>query len=71
MKTTTVDVTSFQTPLDPLVVEKRLRALPGVTRASANFASASATVHYDETTTSVDALREAVRDSTNGSPTLC
>lgn len=62
MKTTTVDVTSFQTPLDPLVVEKRLRALPGVTRASANFASASATVHYDETTTSVEALRKAVRD---------
>lgn len=62
MKSATLDVTSFQTPLDPLVVEKRLRAVPGVRRASANFASASTTVLYDETATSVEALREAVRD---------
>ncbi len=62
MRTTTVDVTSFQTPLDPLVVEKRLRALPGVRDASANFASASATVVYDEAETDVETLRQAVRD---------
>jgi Cu2+-exporting ATPase len=62
VKTTTVDVTSFRTPLDPLVVEKRLRALPGVRTVSANFASASATVTYDEATTDVGALRDAVQD---------
>ncbi|MBI5941034.1 MAG: copper-translocating P-type ATPase [Caulobacterales bacterium] len=62
MRTTTVDVTSFQTPLDPLVVEKRLRALPGVRVVTANFASASATVVYDEAETDVAALRQAVRD---------
>lgn len=62
MRTTTLDVTSFRTPLDPLVVERKLRALPGVVAASANFASASASVTYDETLTTVEALREAVRD---------
>ena len=62
MRTTTVDVTSFKTPLDSLVVEKKLRALPGVMKAAANFGSASATVTYDETRTSVSALRQAVRD---------
>jgi Cu2+-exporting ATPase len=62
MRTTTVDVTSFRTPLDPLVVEKHLRALPGVRAVAANFASASATVTYDETLTDVEALRHAVND---------
>ena len=62
MRTTTVDVTSFLTPLDPLVVEKRLRALPGVRTVTANFASASATVVYDEAETAVETLRQAVRD---------
>ena len=62
MRTTTVDVSGFTTPLDPRVIEKKLRNLPGVSSASANFASASATVAYDETRTSVRALRQAVRD---------
>ena len=62
MRTTTIDVTSFQTPLDPLVIEKRLRALPGVRTVAANFASASATVTYDDQVTDVDGLRQAVRD---------
>lgn len=62
MRTATVDVTGFTTPLDPLVVEKMLRALPGVHSAEANFASASATVTYDEIQTNVRALRQAVRD---------
>jgi len=62
LRTATVDVTSFRTPLDPLVVEKKLRALPGVAQVAANFASASATVTYDESRTSVAALRQAVRD---------
>ncbi len=62
VRTTTIDVTSFATPLDPLVVEKKLRTLPGVRSAAANFASASATITYDETQTSVRALRQAVRD---------
>ena len=62
MRTTTVDVTDFRTPLDPLVVERKLRGLRGVRTAAANFAAATATVTYDETRTSVGALRQAVRD---------
>ncbi len=62
MRTTTVDVTGFQTPLDPLVIEKRLRALPGVHAVAANFASATATVTYDDQITDVGSLRQAVRD---------
>lgn len=62
MRTTTVDVTSFRTPLDPLVVERKLRGLLGVKAATANFASASASVAYDEAVTTVEALRQAVRD---------
>lgn len=62
MRTTTVDVSTFRTPLDPLVVERRLRALAGVTQVSANFASASATVTYDESVATVSQLRDAVRD---------
>jgi P-type Cu2+ transporter len=61
LQTTTVDVTSFRTPLDPLVVERKLRGLAGVTAVTANFASASATITFDETRTSVETLREAVR----------
>lgn len=62
MRTTTVDVSTFRTPLDPLVVERRLRALPGVIKVSANFAAAAATVTYDETILSMVQLRDAVRD---------
>jgi Cu2+-exporting ATPase len=48
MSTITVDVSGFRTPLDPLVIEKHLRSLKGVRKAAANFASASASVDYDE-----------------------
>ena len=62
MRTITVDVSDFRTPLDPLVVEKHLRALKGVHNATANFASASASVEFDEATVSAGDLEQAVRD---------
>jgi len=62
MRTITVDVSGFRTPLDPLVIEKHLRALKGVRGATANFASASASVDYDETAVSAGDLEQAVRD---------
>ena len=62
MRTTTVDVSGFRTPLDPLVVEKQLAGLKGVRRVTANFASASATVTYDEAQVSPAELEQAVRD---------
>jgi Cu2+-exporting ATPase len=62
MRTITVDVSGFRTPLDPLVIEKHLRALKGVRSATANFASASASVDYDEAVVSAAELEQAVRD---------
>lgn len=62
MRTITVDVSGFRTPLDPLVIEKHLRAIKGVRSASANFASASASVDYDEAAVSASDLEQAVRD---------
>ena len=62
MPTTTVDVSGFRTPLDPLVVEKHLRSLTGVLTAAANFGSATATIQYDDTLVSQTELEQAVRD---------
>ncbi|MDO8410937.1 MAG: heavy metal translocating P-type ATPase [Phenylobacterium sp.] len=62
MRTITVDVSGFRTPLDPLVIEKHLRALKGVRSATANFASASASVEYDDAAVSAAELEQAVRD---------
>jgi Cu2+-exporting ATPase len=47
--------------LDHLGVEKQLSAEKGVRRASANPASGSVTIDYDETITSVERLRRRVR----------
>jgi Cu2+-exporting ATPase len=62
MATITVDVSGFRTPLDPLVIEKHLRSLKGVRSAHANFASATASVEYDESRVSAAELEQAVRD---------
>ncbi|WP_292026977.1 heavy metal translocating P-type ATPase [Brevundimonas sp. UBA2416] len=62
MRTTTIDVSGFRTPLDPLVIEKHLRGLKGVLDAAANFGSATATVRYDEARLSQAELEQAVRD---------
>lgn len=62
MRTTTVDVSGFRTPLDPLVIEKHLRGLKGVLDAAANFGSATATVRYDEARLGQAELEQAVRD---------
>ncbi|MDZ4318846.1 MAG: heavy metal translocating P-type ATPase, partial [Phenylobacterium sp.] len=62
MSTITVDVSGFRTPLDPLVIEKHLRGLKGVRKATANFASATASVDYDAAKVGAADLEQAVRD---------
>lgn len=62
MSTITVDVSGFRTPLDPLVIEKHLRGLKGVRKATANFASATASIDYDPATVGAAELEQAVRD---------
>jgi Cu+-exporting ATPase len=43
-------------------IEKTLRAVPGVTAAGVNFATATATVAFDPAATSSDKVQQAVRD---------
>ncbi|MAT03889.1 MAG: copper-translocating P-type ATPase [Acidimicrobiaceae bacterium] len=60
MSTVTLEVGGLFEELDHLGVEKQLSAEKGVRRASANPASGSVTVDYDETITSVERLRRKV-----------
>jgi Cu2+-exporting ATPase len=60
MRTTTIDIRDLVTPLDPLVAERRLRALPGVHDAKASFASGEATIDHDESVTDVAPLQRAI-----------
>jgi len=60
MKSLTLEVRGLFEELDHLAVERHLSALDGVHRAEANPASASVTVHFDETTVDEQALRKTV-----------
>jgi Cu2+-exporting ATPase len=61
MKTVTLDVGGMQSILDYQGVEKQLGRLPEVRRVAASVASNSVTVEYDETVTSVKALRDKIK----------
>lgn len=56
MQKTTIEVRGLIAMLDFLAVEKRLRAMPGVTSVAMNAGSSTATVTYDEAKTSVEAI---------------
>lgn len=60
MKTANVSVVGQFDCLDHLAIEKRLRRLPGVKSAVLNPASESASVSYDETATTLEAIMSAV-----------
>jgi len=60
IKTTVLEVGGMLSVLDPLGVEKQLKAMPGVYVASVNIATGNAVVEYDETVTSVKALRATI-----------
>ena len=62
MKTATLDVGGMLSMLDYQAVEKQLGRIPGVQRATASIASNSATVQYDETVTSVGALKDKINE---------
>jgi Cu2+-exporting ATPase len=62
MRRTTLEVGGLIAMLDFLCVEKRLRALPGVTGVDMNAASTTATVAYDETRTDAETIRRAIED---------
>jgi len=62
MKTATLDVGGMLSLLDYQAVENQLGRIPGVQRATASVASNSATVEYDETVTSVAALKAKINE---------
>jgi Cu2+-exporting ATPase len=62
VKTSILDVGGMLSVLDPLGVEKTLRAMPGVHAASVNIAAGTALVKHDDHVTSVDALRATIID---------
>ena len=62
MKTSTFDLRGSFGTLDHLGVEKQLLRVPGVTRVSANAASDSVTVSFDEARTSEAAIEEKIAD---------
>jgi len=57
VKTTTIDVGQLYDVLDPLLVEKRLLRLPGVASVGVNIASGTATIGFDETQTTIEAIQ--------------
>src|SRR5215813_4316154 len=62
MKTATLDVGGMLSLLDCQAVGKQLGLIPGVQRATASVASNSVTVEYDETVTSVAALKAKINE---------
>ena len=62
MKTATLDAGGMLSMLDYQAVEKQLGRMPGVQRATASIASNSATVEYNETITSVAALKDTINE---------
>ena len=60
MKTETLLLDDVVTPLDPLVIEKRLSNVAGVAEARAHFGAGTVTVDYDPSQTSIDALRREI-----------
>src|SRR3982074_2357974 len=62
MKTVTLDVGGMLSMLDYKAVEKQLGRIRGVRRAAGSIASNSVTVEYDETVTSVAALKDRINE---------
>jgi Cu2+-exporting ATPase len=62
MKTVTFELRGSFEPLDHLGAEKQLRRTPGVASATANTASDSVTVSYDEARTSEADLQRVITD---------
>ena len=62
MKTSTIEVGELVSTLSAAGVERQLSTLPGVHHASVNYVAGSATVHYDESLTSLETIRQRVTD---------
>lgn len=62
MKTSTVEVGGLVSSLSAVGVQRQIAALPGVHHVDVNYVAGSATVHYDETKTSLEDIRRRIVD---------
>ncbi|CAN5444999.1 heavy metal translocating P-type ATPase [soil metagenome] len=62
MKTSTVEVGELVSTLSAAGVERQLSTLAGVHHVDVNYVAGSATVHYDETQTSLQAIGQRIID---------
>jgi Cu2+-exporting ATPase len=60
MKTSTVEVGELVSSLSAAGVQRQVAALPGVHHVDVNYVAGSATVHYDETKTSLEDIRRRI-----------
>jgi Cu2+-exporting ATPase len=60
MKTSTVEVGELVSSLSAAGVQRRIAALHGVHHVDVNYVAGSATVHYDETKTSLEDIRQRI-----------
>ncbi|MBN8489836.1 MAG: copper-translocating P-type ATPase [Burkholderiales bacterium] len=62
MKTSTVEVGELVSSLSAVGVQRQIAALPGVHHVDVNYVAGSATVHYDETKSSLQDIRQRIID---------
>jgi mercuric ion binding protein len=62
-QTVTLSVPGMDCPVCPITVKKALTQVPGVSRAEVNFDKRLATVTFDSTKASVEALTRATKDA--------
>jgi Cu2+-exporting ATPase len=60
MKTSTVEVGELVSSLSAAGVQRQIAALPGVQHVDVNYVAGSATVHYDETKSSLEDIRRRI-----------
>jgi Cu2+-exporting ATPase len=60
MNTSTVEVGELVSSLSAAGVQRQIAALPGVHHVDVNYVAGSATVHYDETKTSLEDIRRRI-----------
>ncbi len=62
LETVTFDVPSMTCASCPFIVTKTLQSVPGVTEATADFDTKTATVVFDKEKTNISALLEALKN---------
>ncbi len=62
-RTVTLSIPSMDCEVCPITVKKALSKVPGVSQSTVNFDKRQATVTFDDSKTSVDALTRATMDA--------